>query len=198
MIQVGTKLKSVRSGEVVEVIELRSGEKKVRKADGTEKILSDCNIARWYDEVSDSPEAPKPVKAVKTAPVKEKKVEQAPEVKKEKKAAKKEISAEVLMGSKLADAFKQAVVANKWEMYCVKKYSGVKANNKYVCHFHLLRKKIKFQFKPSDLTSEEMKWLLKFPDHFRRAYCYYTYVSDEAALNKVLEVISRIAKQEKK
>lgn len=198
MIQVGTKLKSVRSGEVVEVIELRSGEKKVRKADGTEKILSDCNIARWYDEVSDSPEAPKPAKSVKTATVKEKKQEQAPEVKKEKKAAKKEVSAEVIMGSKLADAFKQAVADNKWEMYFVKEYGAIRANKRCLCQFHLLRKKIKFQFKQSDLTADEMKWLLKFPEHFRQAYGFYMYAADEAALNKVLEVISRIAKQEKK
>lgn len=198
MIQVGTKLKSIRTGEVVEVLELASGQKKVRKADGTEKYLSDCNIARWYDEVIEQAAPQAAEKVVKSAPVKEKKQPAMSKQVEPKKAVKKEVPEQVKIFSELYGNFK-TVVQEKYglELYSVKKYTGVRCGDRCLCHSYLLRKKLRFAFKPSDLSKEDMNWLLKYPVHFRRAYCYYTEVKDGAQLDKVLKLIERI-KQEKK
>lgn len=198
MIQVGTKLKSIRTGEVVEVLELASGQKKVRKADGTEKYLSDCNIARWYDEVIEQAAPQAAEKVVKSAPVKEKKQPAMSKQVEPKKAVKKEVPEQVKIFSELYGNFK-TVVKEKYGLglYSMKEYSGVRDGQRCLCHFFPLRKKLRFAFKPSDLTKEDMNWLLKYPVHFRRAYCYYIEVKDGAQLDKVLKLIERI-KQEKK
>ena len=199
MIQVGTKLKSIRTGEVVEVLELASGQKKVRKADGTEKYLSDCNIARWYDEVVEQATPQAAEKVVKSAPVKKKNQATMSKQAKPKKVTKKEVPEQVQLSAQLYETFKTAAQEKfGLSLYSVKKYTGVRCGDRCLCHFYPLRTKLRFAFKPSDLTKEEMNWLLKYPVHFRRAYCYYTEVKDGAQLDKVLKLIEKIIKQEKK
>lgn len=198
MINVGTKLKSIRTGEVVEVLELASGQKKVRKADGTEKYLSDCNIARWYDEVVEQAATQAAEKAVKSAPVKKKNQATMSKQAEPKKATKKEVPEQIKISAELYETFKRVAQDNYGLLlYSVKEYNGVRNGSKCLCHYFPLRTKLRFAFKPSDLTKEDMNWLLKYPVHFRRAYCYYTEVKDGAQLDKVLKLIERI-KQEKK
>lgn len=192
MIKLGTKLKSIRSGEIVEVIAVESGQKKVRKQDGTEKYLSDCNIARWYDEVTEQE------KAVKTAPVKAENQDKPTNTSIKEKRVKKANSEEVLMGKKLGKQFLDKMEENKWVAKKNKLYNGILAKEKTIGHFHLMRKKLKFEFKPSDLGPSDIKWLLKYPQHYRLAYCHYFEVTDEAGLDKVVELLERISKQEKK
>lgn len=199
MINVGTKLKSIRTGEVVEVLELASGQKKVRKADGTEKYLSDCNIARWYDEVVEQVAPQVAEKAVKSVPVKKKNQGTMSKQAEPKKATKKEVPEQIKISAELYETFKR-VALDKFGLglYSMKEYNGARCGDRCICHFFPLRKKLRFSFKPSDLTKEDMNWLLKYPVHFRLAYCYYTEVKDGAQLDKVLKLIEKIIKQEKK
>lgn len=195
MIEVGTKLKSSRSGEIVEVIALQGGAKKVRKQDGTEKILTDSNIARWYDEVTEDKVEPKEeVKVetkVKTVGETLNKMYQPKNNKQEKKKEKS-----VLIGAELLSIFKEFLNKNKFEGYEKKQYSGVLASGKCICHFHAQRKKIKFEFKPSDICEKDKGWLLKYPDNFRVSYCYYINVTDVKQLEKILNFLMEIYKKE--
>ena len=178
MIQVGTKLKSTRTGEIVEIVELLSGTKKIKCSNGSLKVLTDGTIARWYDEVKEE------------------------EVPANKPSVASSESSEKLntKGNALADEFISYVKANGWEVHSVacKAYTSIKAAGRCICHFHLQRKKVKVEFKPSDVTDDNKKWLVKYPDNFRKTYSYYTEVFDSAHLNKVLGVLSELAKKETK
>lgn len=178
MIQAGTKLKSTRTGEVIEIVELLSGAKKIKCSNGSFKVLSDATIARWYDEIKEDEVADNkpPVAASESA---------------EKLNTK---------GNTLADEFISYVKSNGWEVHLVacKAYSSIKAAGKCICHFHLQRKKVRVEFKPSDVTEDNKKWLIKYPDNFRKTYSYYTDIFDSAHLNKVLGVLSELSKKENK
>lgn len=199
MIEVGTKLRSIRSGKVVEVLELLSGAKKVKFEDGIVKVLNDSNVARWYDEVKEAkaepkeqPKAePKVATKVKTGGQTLNKVYQPKNNKQEKKDGKDL----TLIGAELLVSFKSFLNKNSFEAYEKKEYSGVRVSGKCICHFHLLRKKMKFEFKSSDICDEDKKIMVKYPEHFKRVYCYCVYAKTQDDLKTVLNLLERISKK---
>lgn len=190
MIEVGTKLKSVRTGEVVEVIELGSGQKKVRKADGTEKYLSDCNIARWYDEVIEQQAPQVAEKAVKSAPVKENEPTVVSKAKTKKSAA----------GELLKQQFEVLAKDNQLSLVVMKRYSLLSFGTYKISQVHFKKKSICCQLKPKDILDSFKNYVVKYPDSFRLSYGYAFNIFDEGAMKKFFESVAEIikSKQEKK
>lgn len=191
MINVGTKLKSIRTGEVVEVLELASGQKKVRKADGTEKYLSDCNIARWYDEVVEQVAPQVEEKAVKSAPVKENDKKGVSQQAKTKKSA---------IGEQLKQQFEATAKDNQLNLVVMKRYSLLSAGDYKISQVHFKKKSICCQLKPKDILDSFKNYVVKYPDSFRLSYGYAFNILDAGAMKKFFESVAEIikSKQEKK
>lgn len=191
MINVGTKLKSIRTGEVVEVLELASGQKKVRKADGTEKYLSDCNIARWYDEVVEQAAPQVAEKVVKSAPVKKNDTKAVSQQAKPKKSA---------VGEQLKQQFEAAAKDNQLNLVVMKRYSLLSAGDYKISQVHFKRKSICCQLKSKDILDSFKNYVVKYPDNFRLSYGYAFNILDAGAMKKFFESVAEIikSKQEKK
>lgn len=216
MIEIGTKLKSIRSGRVVEVVELLSGAKKVKLESGEVKVLNDANVARWYDEVVDQKAEQKSVKAVKSSQFKVKKqavsVEDGENKKPDKEDSHVNFNAPIehtdlfLLGKKptkelarLRDEFFKFSKENNIILSPMKRYNKGAIGTHCLFHFFIWNKRMKFEFKPSDLSREDLNLTVKYPAHYRRAYCQRMDVGDAGSLERFFNVVKRIiAKQEKK
>ena len=196
MIQVGTKLRSTRSGKVVEVIRLESGAKRVKLEDGTVKVLNDANIARWYDEVKVSKDDnPEVVLGSKCA-------------EKEKTLEKEVISpAEnefplVMVGKKQDDVTKTLVADffkfirdNKISVSGKKVYNKAEFKGRGLFHFFLQNHCVRFEFKEKGLLDSEKSLMVKMPVHYRRSYNYILKAKDKHQICSAFKVVERIIKE---
>lgn len=197
MIEVGTKLRSIRSGKVVEVLELLSGAKKVKFEDGTIKVLNDSNVARWYDEVKEAKAQAKaePKAATKVETVGEtlnKMYQPKQASKKKEKVAKAEP-----VGTKLKQQFEEIAKEKKLNLDVMKRYSLLHANAYKISQVHFKRKSICCQLKSKDIFDSFKNYVVKYPDNFKLSYGYEFKISDEATLNKFFESVEEIIKSKK-
>ena len=204
MIEVGTKLKSTRSGEIIEVLVKTPENMKVRLADGSEKTLSASTIARWYDEVKETP-AKKQAKKVSTEastqkkPIAKKepakaKVKPVGQILKEvaKPKAKKE-NAEHAMAAELAGQLKTHVEKAGWTFLVKKEYTAiVNKAEKHLAHVWMQKSKVKFSFKKTTLANDDKKWMVELPAHFRCSYNYQVDVTDPTLMKRCLDLLDRI------
>lgn len=174
MIEVGTKLKSVRSGKVVEVLELMSGAKKVKLESGEVKVLNDANIARWYDEV-----------------VVEKKEKLNPPKKSSNNGPIRYSDIGVQLIKRLEGLGTKVV-----KVPCG--YISVSFGNLKISQVLLRKKYAIVRFKESNVGDYEKKFLIRVPNHFRRSMPFFIKVKDENQMAFVLNFIEKIIKQEKK
>lgn len=176
MIKIGTKLKSERSGKVIEIVGMESGAKRVKLDDGSVKLLSDATIARWYVEVAE-----RPVKVENTAPIKF-----------TLEGKKKNKNVEELYASFLSfcKAYK-IVLAPK------KIYNGAYKNGSGLFRFFILNRKLRFEIRGGLLLDNERAMAVKMPDHFRRSYNYIFMVKDKIQLKRFFEVVKRVIKENK-
>ena len=192
MIDVGTKLKSTRSGEIVEVIKKESGSMKVRLADGTEKTLSDATVARWYDEVKDStaaePKKQSKKDATLAASARKKVVEE-----KVKTAKPKKENADYTMANQLAGSVKEHIEKANYSFLVKKEYTAIVGKGeKHLAHVWLQKSKVKFSFKGTDLVADDKKWMLELPKSHRRSYNYQVDVKDPTLLKRVIALLDKI------
>lgn len=182
MIQIGTKLKSVRSGNVVEVIKFEQGAKRVRLEDGTEKVLTDSNIARWYDEVEEKSRAKQPEeKAIK-----------------KESAPKEEVKETIAEAGEVASQFLQRLKTDeKFVTASKKQYSDIRVNGYCIAHYKLRRKKVRVEFKGSDLSAEQKQPLITYPKHFNAVYCHYLDIKDASQMDKAFNYFKEIIKMRK-
>lgn len=189
MIEAGTKLKSTRNGEIVEVLHKESGNMKVRLADGTEKMLSDATVARWYDEVTENqPAAKKTVKKV----VAKKETKVAKETKQSNSKPKKD-NPSYAMAAELASTVKEHITKAGWTFLVKKEYTAiVNKAEKHLAHVWIQKSKVKFSFKKTNLLEDDKKWMVELPKHFRRSYNYQVEVTDPTLLKRCLNLLDRI------
>ena len=200
MITIGTKLKSSRSGRIVEVVGLLSEAKRVRLADGSEKVLNDANIARWYDEVTpeeksaknetaDIADAPTTQKDGSVEPVDLKSSDSATFTLegRKKDAQTKELFDEFLKFSKELN-----ITLESKKVYNKGSFDG-----KGIFHFFVQNHKIRFEFREKSLTKEERALAVRMPEHFKRSYNHTIMVNDTAQLNRITEIVKRIIKEKK-
>lgn len=201
MIEVGTKLKSVRNGDIVEVIKKAPESILVRTAEGTEKSLSASTVARWYDEVKEQQVEKKTVsqvvkKAVKkeVAPQKEAVAEPV----KVEKPKKDRTKAAVKSAVELIVAARKHIEAAGWKRTPCKTYDSIYVGEKQIGHVYFQKTKVKFAFKNSDLTEADKVWMVKCPEHFKRTYCYSAEAKDISFLKRCLDLLGRIANTKEK
>lgn len=200
MITIGTKLKSSRSGRIVEVVGLLSEGKRVRLADGSEKLLNDANIARWYDEVTpeekltknetaDIADAPTTQKDGSVEPVDVKSSDSATFTLegRKKDAQTKELFDEFLKFSKELN-----ITLESKKVYNKGSFDG-----KGIFHFFVQNHKIRFEFREKSLTKEERALAVRMPAHFKRSYNHIIMVNDTTQLNRITEIVKRIIKEKK-
>lgn len=195
MIEVGTKLKSTRSGEIVEVLAKTPENMKVRLADGTEKVLTAGTVARWYDEVKDTKAATeKPVKKTVKEVYSKKEVKTVGKILKEtaKPKAKKE-NANHAMAAELAEQLKSHAEKAGWTFLTKKEYTAiVNKAEKHLAHVWLQKSKVKFSFKKTHLQDADKAWMVELPKHFRRSYNYQVSVADPTLMKRCLDLLDRI------
>lgn len=186
MINVGTKLKSTRSGAIVEVLAKTPENVKVRLADGTEKVLSSSTVIRWYDEVKDT----------KTEAVKQAKKESIKkEVKPVEKSAKQPVkeNSNHAMAAELANQLKAHAKTAGWTFLVKKEYTAIlNKAEKHLAHVWMQKSKVKFTFKKTDLLEEDKKWMVELPKHFRMSYNYQVCVTDPTLMKRCLTLLDRI------
>lgn len=217
MITIGTKLKSSRSGKIVEVVGLESGAKRVRLDDGSVKILNDANIARWYDEITPENKAetlagtsnkmcqPKEKSAkdetvdTPAAPVKQKEGTAASSGAKSSdpvtftlEGRKKDPQTKELFDEFLKFSKELNINLESKKVYNKGSYCG-----KGIFHFFVQNHKIRFEFREKSLTKEERALAVRMPVHFRRSYNHIIMVNDRAQLNRIAEIVERIIKEKK-
>ena len=190
MIEVGTKLKSIRTGEVVEVLKRESGSMKVRLANGTEKVLSDSTVARWYDEVKETAAVAAPKKAVKSSKkvVTQKAETETPKVEKAKKQ-----KAEHVLGAEMASTLNAHLEKAEYTLLEKKEYTAiVNKEEKHLAHVWVQKSKIKFSFKGTTLSEDDKKWMVQLPKHHRRSYNFQVFVTDPTLLKRVLALLDKL------
>lgn len=217
MITIGTKLKSSRSGKIVEVVGLESGAKRVRLDDGSVKLLNDANIARWYDEIAPESNAETlEGTSNKMCPPKEKLI-------KDEAAGSADVPAEQKKGSvvpadvkssdpvtftlegrkkdpqtkELFDEFLNFSKELNITLESKKVYNKGSYCGKGIFHFFVQNHKIRFEFREKSLTKEERALAVRMPAHFRRSYNHIIMVNDHAQLNRITEIVERIIKEKK-
>ncbi len=193
MIEVGTKLKSTRSGEVVEVITKTPENVKVRLADGTEKVLSASTVLRWYDELKDG-------KSAEAKPAK-KTVKQVVAKKEAKQVVKKEVTKEKVkkenpnyaVAAELAGQLKDHAQKAGWTFLVKKEYTAIlNKAEKHLAHVWMQKSKVKFTFKKTNLLEEDKKWMVELPKHFRMSYSYQVCITDSTMMKRCLALLDRI------
>jgi len=191
MINVGTKLKSTRSGEIVEVLAKTPENVKVRLADGTEKVLSSSTVLRWYDEVKDTK-----TEAVKQAKKETIKKEVKPVEKSAKQPVKeksKKENSNHVMAAELANQLKAHAETAGWTFLVKKEYTAIlNKAEKHLAHVWMQKSKVKFTFKKTDLLEEDKKWMVELPKHFRMSYNYQVCVIDPTLMKRCLTLLDRI------
>lgn len=217
MITIGTKLKSSRSGKIVEVVGFESGAKRVRLDDGSEKVLNDANIARWYDEIT-------PEKNTETLGDTFNKMYQPKEKSTKNEAADtaavpsthKDGSVEspqvkssdpatfTLEGRKkdpqtkeLFDEFLKISKELNITLECKKVYNKGSYCGKGIFHFFVQNHKIRFEFREKSLTKEDRALAVRMPAHFKRSYNHIIMVNDRTQLSRITEIVKRIIKEKK-
>lgn len=195
MIEVGTKLKSTRSGEIVEVLAKTPENMKVRLADGTEKVLTAGTVARWYDEVKDTKAATeKPVKKTVKEVYSKKEVKTVGKILKEtaKPKAKKE-NANHAMAAELSEQLKSHAKKAGWSLIEKKQYTAiVNKEEKHLALVWIQKAKIKFAFKKTNLLEEDKKWMVEIPKYFRASYTFQVNVADPTLMKRCLDLLDRI------
>lgn len=195
MIEVGTKLKSIRTGEVVEVLKRESGSMKVRLANGTEKVLSDSTVARWYDEVKDTKGAvEKPAKKTVKETVAKKEVKTVGKILKEvaKPKAKKE-NVNHIMAVELAEQLKSHAEKAGWSLIEKKQYTSIiNKEEKHLALVWIQKAKIKFAFKKTNLLEKDKKWMVEIPKYFRASYTFQVNATDPTLMKRCLDLLDRI------
>lgn len=191
MINVGTKLKSTRSGAIVEVLAKTPENVKVRLADGTEKVLSSSTVIRWYDEVKDTK-----TEAVKQAKKESIKKEVKPVEKSAKQPVKeksKKENSNHVMAAELANQLKAHAETAGWTFLVKKEYTAIlNKAEKHLAHVWMQKSKVKFAFKKTNLLEEDKKWMVEIPKYFRASYTFQVNVTDPSLMNRCLALLDRI------
>lgn len=191
MINVGTKLKSVKNGNIVEVVKKSAESCVVRTADGTEKSLSASTVARWYDEVADSADT-----QVKASPKKIVDVKQKSSKSDSKENAKKTIkkdSAAACVGAELSVQLQEHL--KKIGCTIIKQVAYDKIASKggeILAHIWFLRKKVRIYFKEAKLQDTDKAWMVKLPKSVSTVYTYAVEVADPTLMNRCLALLDRI------
>lgn len=184
MIEVGTKLKSVKNGSIVEVIKRDAESFLVRAADNTEKKLSASTVARWYDEITEPVNKKETVVATHTPVVKASKSNV-------KKSTKKETPFERVeqLAQDLREHLKK-IGCTIIEQVAYRKIAS--KSGEILAHIWFLKRRVRIYFKESKLQDVDKGWMVKLPKSVSTVYTYAVEVEDPTLMKRCLDLFDRI------